>query len=225
MRNKKFLLFGVLFAIWFQFVSAFGQNPYQQAYDFGYWSMRVTSAKISLAYGNYQVAYRVFEEASRHNVVDAFCYLAVCYELGMGTSVDRNQAYRLYALASQYGNADGYAALRRIKNEGFWSATNQQRTQFCNNLKIQLESRYGRYPGGGNVDGSDNYHDPDYDPYKGRRCAGCSGTGQCTMCKGKGGYWLNVGMYTGKDLKEWTTCSGCHGSGNCAVCYGKGWID
>lgn len=61
-------------------------------------------------------------------------------------------------------------------------------------------------------------------PSQGRTCAGCRGTGVCTMCQGKGGYYTNSGTYTGSGSKTWHTCSSCHGSGKCGVCYGKGTI-
>ena len=59
----------------------------------------------------------------------------------------------------------------------------------------------------------------------GRTCAGCRGTGVCTMCQGKGGYYTNSGTYTGSGSKTWHTCSSCGGSGRCGVCYGKGVIE
>lgn len=61
-------------------------------------------------------------------------------------------------------------------------------------------------------------------PSQGRTCAGCHGTGVCTMCQGKGGYYTNSGTYTGSGSKTWHQCSSCHGSGKCGVCYGKGVI-
>lgn len=61
-------------------------------------------------------------------------------------------------------------------------------------------------------------------PSQGRTCAGCRGTGVCTMCQGKGGYYTNSGTYTGSGSKTWHTCSSCGGSGRCGVCYGKGTI-
>lgn len=59
---------------------------------------------------------------------------------------------------------------------------------------------------------------------QGRTCAGCRGTGVCTMCQGKGGYYTNSGTYTGSGSKTWHQCSSCHGSGKCGVCYGRGTI-
>ena len=61
-------------------------------------------------------------------------------------------------------------------------------------------------------------------PSQGRTCAGCHGTGVCTMCQGKGGYYTNSGTYTGSGSKTWHQCSSCHGSGKCGVSYGKGTI-
>lgn len=61
-------------------------------------------------------------------------------------------------------------------------------------------------------------------PSQGRTCAGCRGTGVCTMCQGKGGYYTNSGTYTGSGSKTWHQCSSCHGSGKCGVCYGQGTI-
>jgi len=61
-------------------------------------------------------------------------------------------------------------------------------------------------------------------PSQGRTCAGCHGTGICTMCQGKGGYYTNSGTYTGSGSKTWHQCSSCHGSGKCGVCYGQGTI-
>ncbi len=50
-----------------------------------------------------------------------------------------------------------------------------------------------------------------------RRCAGCNGTGFCSMCKGKGWYKNTY------DTKVYS-CPSCHGSGRCGVCYGKGYF-
>lgn len=51
----------------------------------------------------------------------------------------------------------------------------------------------------------------------GRRCSGCNGTGQCTMCKGKGWY---KNTYDGNIYD----CPSCH-NGRCGVCFGKGIIN
>ena len=51
-----------------------------------------------------------------------------------------------------------------------------------------------------------------------RQCAGCNGSGMCTMCKGKGWY---KNIYSGTV----ESCSSCGGSGRCKVCHGKGHVD
>ena len=48
-----------------------------------------------------------------------------------------------------------------------------------------------------------------------RPCAGCGGSGLCSMCNGKGWY---KNMYGG----DYYQCSSCGGSGRCRVCHGKG---
>lgn len=59
---------------------------------------------------------------------------------------------------------------------------------------------------------------------KGRTCAGCRGTGQCTMCNGRGWVELNTGYYTGQSYTTREKCSVCYGDGRCRVCYGQGTI-
>lgn len=58
----------------------------------------------------------------------------------------------------------------------------------------------------------------------GIQCRSCNGTGKCTMCNGNGRYWVQTGIYIGKDIKEYTDCAGCHATGNCQVCHGQGSI-
>ncbi len=58
----------------------------------------------------------------------------------------------------------------------------------------------------------------------GRTCAGCNGTGKCTMCDGKGWYYQEAGYYTGNSRREKTTCPVCHGTGRCGACHGNGTI-
>ena len=55
-------------------------------------------------------------------------------------------------------------------------------------------------------------------------CRSCSGTGNCTMCHGRGGYYHNAGTYVGDTGRSWTDCPACNGSGKCQVCYGRGSI-
>lgn len=53
-----------------------------------------------------------------------------------------------------------------------------------------------------------------------RICAGCKGSGFCSMCKGKG-WQKNVTMY-GTTVSN---CPACNGTGRCLVCHGKGSIN
>lgn len=46
-----------------------------------------------------------------------------------------------------------------------------------------------------------------------RPCAGCGGSGRCSMCQGKGWY-----TYQGSSHR----CPSCNGTGTCKVCHGKG---
>lgn len=63
-----------------------------------------------------------------------------------------------------------------------------------------------------------------YSSSSGSTCGSCRGTGNCTMCKGRGGYYHNTGTYTGTNEKTWTDCPACNGSRKCQVCYGRGSI-
>ncbi len=46
------------------------------------------------------------------------------------------------------------------------------------------------------------------------RCAKCNGTGNCTVCKGRG--------TTNGGLGNQVVCKGCSMSGKCSACSGKG---
>lgn len=92
--------------------------------------------------------------------------------------------------------------------------------------------------GGGSYMPTPSYSTPNYGSYggsygggystgsssSGRTCAGCSGTGKCTLCDGKGWYYQETGYYTGNSHKEKTTCPSCHGTGRCGTCHGNGTI-
>lgn len=182
--------------------------------------------KIEIINGNYDKAWKNFDEAmSKYNDAEAILYLGVMIELGMGVESKKDLAFDCYEIAANLGNSDAKAALRRIKSDGYWSATEEKRLWFRQSLSIQMgvsmtpvNSGGGIYQGGnsgGNSSGSYS---------NGRSCAGCSGTGRCTMCKGQGGYWLDTGMYIGESTKTWQKCTVCYGSGQCRVCYGKGFI-
>lgn len=80
-------------------------------------------------------------------------------------------------------------------------------------------------PANPNIGGSSGVGSGSVYNNNGTKCAGCGGTGRCTMCKGRGG-WVdkNVGMYTGEFLETWINCPECNTTGQCQVCHGKGVI-
>lgn len=51
------------------------------------------------------------------------------------------------------------------------------------------------------------------------RCRSCWGSGNCSMCGGRGekNYEVSFGEYITED------CEYCHGSGKCQTCYGRGY--
>lgn len=202
------------------------QEVMQAAADYGACLMIVSLGKDAIINGNYDDAWKKLKEAmSEYDSAEAYLYLGAMIELGMGVESKKDLAFKCYKYAADLGNSDAKAALQRIKSSGYWSATEEKRLQFRQALSIQMgvsmtpvNSGGGIYQGGNSgVNSSESYSN-------GRSCAGCSGTGKCTMCNGKGGYWLDTGMYTGEDIKNWKTCTACHGSGQCQVCFGKGFI-
>ena len=58
-----------------------------------------------------------------------------------------------------------------------------------------------------------------------RLCPSCKGGCICSVCGGKGEYWIETGMFTGRDTKKLITCSTCKGTKHCGVCRGNGYIN
>lgn len=199
----------------------------QATYNFADCLFTLNLGKIKIINGNYDEAWENLKEAmSKYNSAEAFLYLGVMIELGMGVESKKDLALDCYKTAANLGNNDAKAALRRIKSSGYWSATEAKRLWFRQALSIQMgvsmtpsNSSGGYYQDGNSRGNSSGSHSD------GRSCSGCHGTGKCTMCKGEGGYWLkDTGMYIGKDIKTWQKCTVCYGSGQCRVCHGKGFI-
>jgi len=80
------------------------------------------------------------------------------------------------------------------------------------------------YPSGDSYNGGNYSSSYSGSSSSGRACAGCHGTGKCTMCNGQGWYYQETGYYTGNSRKEKTTCPLCHGTGRCGTCHGNGTI-
>lgn len=171
-------------------------------------------AKMSIADGNYDSAYETLEEIADESS-EAACFLGACYELGMGTSVDHDLAEHYYSK----GGSDGRAALKRIESSGFWNSSDENRKVFSNMVRMQI---YGQAGGGYNSFGGSGLSSGSSSSSS--TCRSCSGTGNCTMCHGRGGYYHNAGTYVGDTGRSWTDCPACNGNGKCQVCYGRGSI-
>lgn len=53
-------------------------------------------------------------------------------------------------------------------------------------------------------------------------CRTCGGSGVCTSCNGRRGYYVDSGTYTGYNTQVWKDCPSCNGTGRCFNCHGKG---
>ena len=53
-------------------------------------------------------------------------------------------------------------------------------------------------------------------------CRTCNGSGTCTSCNGRRGYYVDSGMYTGSGSRTWQNCPSCNGNGRCFNCHGTG---
>lgn len=108
---------------------------------------------------------------------------------------------------------------------GYCSACNMRIADLeaTDGMTVEQERNYYISKNKGTININSNISIDNTHEYHSKICAGCNGTGRCTMCNGRGTYWLDdVGMYTGEDKKVLKTCSACNGTGQCQVCYGKG---
>lgn len=60
---------------------------------------------------------------------------------------------------------------------------------------------------------------PDQDPSVGVTCSICGGSGNCPVCGGQCGSYING---SGVSDGTFVVCQGCHGSGKCWNCSGTG---
>nr|WP_302437361.1 hypothetical protein [Bacteroides intestinalis] len=174
------------------------------------------NGQAALVRGDYQKAVEEFKKAMDHLNFEGVTYLGACIELGMGIKSDKNVALEFYTFAAKNGDQDAKAALSRIKTQGYWPATPEMQKQFCRSLEesIRTSSRTAVPPN--SYPKNDSYPET---TSNGRKCSGCNGTGICTMCQGRGGYWVD-----GINERVWHKCSQCYGDGKCRVCYGNGTI-
>ena len=195
----------------------------QQAYNFGRSMALIETGKSQLLSHDYDGAWESFREALFDlGNEEAAAYLGVMVELEMGLEKDLSLVDELYETAANgkngFGRTAGRAAQQRIKRDGYWAATDENRTAFLQNLAISMQANGMNYGVGMGSMGSNSGSSTS----SGSSCSGCGGTGRCTTCSGQGYYWHETGYYTGSSRKEKTTCPVCSGSGRCGVCYGKG---
>lgn len=201
----------------------FGKGKIIDAYNAGRALGLVTNGKLALVQGNYTTAKQAFYQAMDEceDGLATFFY-GVCLELGMGIEANPNAALAYYKSGNSRGEPNCKAALERIHTSGFWEATDETRHNFCRNLKTLMEMEAVA------VQMNNNFFNTTSTLSRlstsGRTCRGCNGTGHCSMCNDKGGYWNDAGYYVGKDIKTRTSCSSCNGTGQCKVCHGKGSI-
>ncbi len=111
---------------------------------------------------------------------------------------------------------DGSVYRQKYENGRYAGETSETRPYQIVNECIDFPSTasttgyYGGYSSGSSSSGSSS-GGSSYDRHK-ATCAGCSGTGKCSLCNGRG---YNDRLYK---------CSRCNGSGTCQSCYGNGYI-
>lgn len=205
--------------------TAVGSNMQQQVYNNGYATMMFSYAKMNLAHNEYKLAAdKLYDLATKYDYTSAFAYLGICYEIGIGFQTNRNLAKQWYNKGAQQGDFECNEALKRIAREGFWPATDRQRRLFCQRVKAVFDAQYNSHiystPSmGGNSNGSSDNSNNNH-----VRCAGCQGTGMCSMCSGKGGYYIEPYIYSGDNTKVWKECSVCYGKKSCKYCWGRGCV-
>lgn len=186
----------------------------QKAYEAGARDAKLLHARMEIAGGDYANAYKKLKELANESYEAAFL-LGTCYELGMGTSVNHDLAKRYYSK----GGSAGRFALDRIKSRGYLESSDANRKAFSNGVSMLINGQagggYNSFGGSGSSSGSSS---------SSSTCRSCRGTGNCTMCHGRGGYEHNAGIYVGDTGRTWTTCPACNGSRKCQVCYGRGSI-
>jgi Sel1 repeat. len=210
---KKIFLFVVL--------SFFTCNVKAQfnAYNMGRGVRMYTDGMLHIMKGEDDEAFESFLNGTNYTA-DNFSGLGICYELGFGTRVDTDKAWKLYCEGANRGSNECKLAIKRIRNDGFLPGTSESRNTFRNMIRMQqnaLNNIYGNgtYNGGGynnNNSGSSVY----------TRCTSCNGTGICSGCGGSRGKWADTGYYAGTNTRSWINCGSCRGSGKCSICYGRG---
>lgn len=188
----------------------------QQARNYGAALATFDMAKINLAHGDFEEAFKGFRKAAFDDGLEAaFFYLGACLELGMGIDVNRDLAKQAYDIGKKLGRSDCINAIARINQNGFWQPTDKKREEFRLMLKNTLENTWkNSSPNIPKTNGENRTRS------SGISCSGCGGTGRCTACGGIGKL-KSESIYTGGGTII-SDCPVCRGNGRCGVCHGKG---
>lgn len=94
-------------------------------------------------------------------------------------------------------------------------------------MGLTMTNVYYNYPpNGSGYSGGGNYGGNSYGGSSGSStyttCRSCGGSGVCTSCNGKRGYYVDSGTYTGYNTRVWKDCPSCNGTGRCFNCHGTG---
>ena len=223
LKMKNYLILFVIFC--------WASDSLAQNVDYGSFFRGQTlyhKGNYALMNNEFGEAVNAFAEGTNYHP-DNYEGLGICFELGFGDDADKETALDCYKEGAKKGSANCRRQLSRIKKNGFWAATKENRRRYINKLKAKYNynsSGGGNYGNGGytggtltmpNNSGSGSSSGSTY-----TTCSGCGGSGKCTGCGGSGKYWVDSGMYTGSGSRTQVNCGSCGGSGRCGGCHGRG---
>lgn len=200
-------------------VTCNGTGRIVDPYIAGATSMDLSFGKRLLSEGKYGESWKLFKKVVDAGLFSAHAFCGVYYELGLGVDPNRDVAWEYYITGANAGDSDCMAAVSRIRDTGWWPATDAKRKWFLSALKTQIEQndayvqqQYNNLQSGSNNFNNDNGSSVGNGKYK---CAGCNGTGRCSLCAGRGEKRHSDG--TAYD------CTYCNGTGTCKICGGRGY--
>lgn len=183
----------------------------------------VLYGKSLLADGNYGESWKIFKKVVDAGLCWAHAFCAAYYELGMGVDPNHDIAWQYYLSGANAGDKDCIAAVKRIQSQGWWTPSEEKRTWFKQALKTQIEqeranvaAQYSILQNSNNSNHNNSHgNSGNYLDNSKIRCAGCNGTGRCSLCAGRGEKRHSDG--TAYD------CDYCSGTGSCKICGGRGY--
>lgn len=169
---------------------AWAQNMQAQnnaAYKSGQAYAALLKAKWDIANGNYSEAFQglvkadeMYTELNGYGSPEAIDFLGYCYELGMGTGVNRDKALQNYKWAANRGSVDAKGNLQRINTSGWINTNSEVRTSFSNFLKNVLQGQaamgMSNFSSNGSSSSSSNSSSS----------SSRSSSGPCSVCGGTG---------------------------------------